>query len=172
MPPTILRSDTSGKRVRQNAPQEEGLRLLWTVIAAGGLAISTIGWSDLVLLWVPLKFGNVQWEFATIGAHLIGMPLGTMGFVLLVAGAVGRGWWQVVLVLAVAAGLVACFLVAVAGLYALTVPVAFGGTPPEARAVLTKAVAKSAVFLAVYLPFYGWMAGYLWKVVRRRMRET
>jgi hypothetical protein len=143
-----------------------------TLLAASGTAVFMIGWVDLALLWIPWDFGNVEWEFGTIGAHMAAMPLSTVGLALLAAGAVGHGWRGLTLALAIIAGLILAFLVAIGAVYALTLPVAYGGAPPGMRLVLWKAMGKTSGFLVIYATFHGWMAVYLWRTGRRTMRSA
>lgn len=154
---------------QRRAPIPSEPAFAWTVVAITGLAIAIVGWTDLVLLWYPLHFGNTQWEFGTISAHLDGMPLGTIGFALLAAGAIGRKSRRLARVLALAATLVVVGLLAMSLFYLLDVPLALR-TAPDARILLVKAMVKAGAFSITYTVLYAWLARSLWR--SSRVEET
>jgi Ca2+/H+ antiporter len=167
VPRAILTEDAVHK---QRAPDPSEPALLWAVVFAGGLCLAVVGWTDVALLWYPLNLGNVEWEFATVAAHVMGMPLGTLGFAMLAAGALGRGWRGLGVTVASGSGVVAFSLVALAVLFALAVPVALAGTAPEMRTILDKTLLKVTVYLVAYFAFYSWLAFYVWQAVKRTRR--
>jgi len=118
---------------------------------------------DVALLWYPLNFGNMEWEFGTVGAHVMGMPLGTLGLVMLGVGATGKGWSFLARATSVASWIVVLSMIALAVLYALVLPIAWAGTPPEMRSIIVKAIAKTIMYLTVYLAFYSWFGVYVWR---------
>lgn len=137
--------------------------LLWTVIAYSGFVIAVVGWFDLALLWYPLLFGNREWEFGTISAHLNGMPLSTVGLSLFVAGAIGRGWRRVNRILSVFCMLVVVGLLVISIMYLLDVPLALRAAPIQVKQALKKAILKAGVFAVVYTVWYAWLARFLWR---------
>src|SRR5689334_14868275 len=62
------------------------------VLGAAGLVLAIVGWTDWALLWVPLRFGVVEWEFGTISQSFDALPLATIGTAALVAAALNGGW--------------------------------------------------------------------------------
>ena len=155
-----------GKAKPERAPINTEPALLWIVVAWTGLAIAVVGWFDLALLWYPLRFGDPEWEFGTISAHLDGMPLGTVGLAMLVAGAIGRGWRRGARILAVLCLLVVVGLLAISVIYLLDVPLALPATAPQVRPVIMKAMLKAGVFSATYTVLYAWLAWFLWRCTR------
>ncbi|MEQ1858198.1 MAG: hypothetical protein ABL963_17225 [Longimicrobiales bacterium] len=162
---TILTADAVQ---RGRAPGNPEPAFLWSAVFAGGLCLAVVGWTDIALLWWPLDFGNAEWEFASVGAHVMGMPLGTLGLVLIAAGALGRGWRAATVGVAGASALVTLSLVGLGALYATVVPVALAGTPPELRTVLYKALIKTVVYVVSYLALYSWLAVYLFRAAKSR----
>jgi hypothetical protein len=154
----LLVADEERARRRAWEPPAASKVILWT-----GVAIAVVGWTDLALLWYPPQLGNPQWEFGTISAHLNGMPLGTVGLALVAAGAIGEGHRRSAQVVAGVALLVAVSLLAISVIYLLDIPVALRSTPAQARAILTKAIVKAAVYALTYTAFYAWLARLLWR---------
>lgn len=152
-----------GAHPERHAPVETEPTLLWVVVAGTGLAIAVVGWTDIALLWYPLQFGSPEWEFGTISRQLDGMPLGTIGLCLFVAGAIGRGWRPAVRVLSIVCLLITLELLAVSGLYLLDVPLALHGFAPASKSALIKAMFKAGVFAATYTLLYAWLGWFLWR---------
>jgi hypothetical protein len=117
---------------------------------------------DLALLRYPLQFGSVEWEFGTISAHLNGMPLGTMGLILLAAGTLGSGWRCMARGLAVFCAVVAVGVVSLSVIYLLDVPVALKGAP-QVKSLLIRAIVKAGMFAITYTTLYAWLARFLWR---------
>ena len=140
--------------------------VVWTLLAGLGLGLAVVGWTDLALLWYPLKFGSPEWEFATIGGHFDAMPLATLSTVLLAAGVLTNGWRKSARVLAVFCVLVGLVHVGVYAIYLLDVPIALGGVPPQLQPAIQKAIAKTTVFAVTYTMLYGWLGTYLWRKAR------
>jgi hypothetical protein len=120
----------------------------WRWIAWFALVLVLAGIGDLALAWYPLRFGIVEWEFATIVTSLSSLPLVSVGLAALLGSALARGIrWQVVtigwlLLLGV------LLLLAALTLFALDIPVALAAVRPGtvARLGINKAIAKT-IFL-------------------------
>ena len=136
---------------------------LWTFVVALGIAISIVGWTDLVLLWFPLHFVSPEWRFGTISGHFDGMPLGTLGLTILAVGLLGKGWRIPALVMVTLLALVALDLLVISIIYLRDAPVALQSTPSEMQSVLKKAMLKAGVFAVTYTCFYAWLAWFLWQ---------
>jgi len=138
--------------------------LFWTVLAGCGLAIAVVGWFDLALLWYPLRFGDAEWEFGTISAHLNGLPLGTLGLALVAAAALAGGKRRTARALAVLCLLIVVSLLAAGLIYLLDVPVVWrAANSPAIQHVVKKAMLKAGIFAATYFVFYAWLALILWR---------
>ena len=123
-----------------------------------GIFIILIGWVDILIGWFPLGFGSPEWEFGTVSATVDGLPLSTLGLVVMLMGASESGSRWGLWVSAVWAGWVLAVLVACGVLYALTVPVALGALGPQGLEVpLARAVLKTSTLMVIYFCFYGWM---------------
>ncbi|MGH7679157.1 MAG: hypothetical protein ACRENU_11865 [Gemmatimonadaceae bacterium] len=139
------------------------LAVTWTIATGLGATLAVVGWTDLALLWWPPRFGNAAWEFGTIGAHIAGMPLATIGTGLLSAAAIGRGWRRMARVLSIVSLLIAAATAALMVFYALDIAPAWRGVSEAARPALVKAVLKTSVFAVVYAATYIWLGRLLWR---------
>jgi hypothetical protein len=109
---------------------------------------------DVLLLWFPLRFGTAEWEFGTASSTFDALPLGTIGFALLAAAAVAKGWrWASAVAGWVALGL-AFVLLAVLLLFALDAPLAWKGVTAAYLPVLKKAMFKTVVSAVAYIGLY------------------
>lgn len=142
-------------------PMEAATRLL----GPAGLAFILVGGADLALTWIPTAFGTPEWEFGTISQTLNNLPVPTLGVVLLTAWAAATGRRTAVRILGVVAVLLALAIVAIGGLFLLTVPVALHAVKaPLIVLGLKKAIAKAAVQMVAYPVAYLWLA---WAGLRR-----
>ena len=151
----------------KRAPRESEPAVFWTVFAVAGLAISLVGWTDLALLWYPLGFGRPDWEFGVVSAHFDAMPLATVGFVMLMSGALAASRWRVARLLSAAAGLVALFLVCVFVVYLLDIPLALDAAGARAHSAMMRSIAKTSAFAVIYMTLYSWLGWYVWRGTRR-----
>lgn len=113
--------------------------------------LTVAGVGDIVIAWVPPRFGTLEWEFGTIASSFAGLPLVAMGFGALLAGALGQGrrwmiaavaWWLV------ASGVV---LAAVYVIFLLDVPVALRAVTGEVPLLgIKRAVAKTTLLGLVF----------------------
>lgn len=139
----------------------------WGLAVATGLTIAVVGWIDLVLLWLPLRIGDSNWEFGTLSTHFSSLPLGTIGVSLLAAGTIGKGWRWATRSLAALSFLVLLSTVAALVLLLLNIPLALRAAPVPAQPIMKAAILKSLVFGATYLAFYSWLGWYLLVAPRR-----
>ena len=158
----ILLADDKSRAARFEAEQST----LWLILAALGLTLAVIGWTDLALLWYPLNFGDAEWEFGTISAHYDGLPLGTIGLATSAVAVMALGWRLATRVLSGLFALITLGLVGIFAIYLLDVPVALGGVAPAIVPIIKKAIAKAVVFATVYMAFYGWLSVHLWRKTR------
>jgi hypothetical protein len=134
----------------------------WRIVFSAALALSVIGGSDVALLWYPLKFGNIDWEFATITAFFDGLPLATIGLSGMVAGATALRRRGVSRALAVFSVLMVMLLLALVGVYVLAVLSGVKTLNPAYEVMFVRAVLKTSVLAVTYLTLYtwlGWMSG-------------
>jgi hypothetical protein len=143
--------------------QGDGSRAV-AVLAALGCVLCAVGWFDWALVWVPLRFGNAEWEFGAISAAVDGLPLGTIGVSAVAAAAVMRGWWVPAMVIGIFAAVLVLVLLAAGVLYALDAPLAYRSIAEGARPTLLRAIARTAVSALAYVVFYGWLS---WFTLRR-----
>src|SRR5690606_16937219 len=147
----VLVAEPESRTGRAAAPRVPDARGAWSVAAALGAALALIGWTDVLLVWLPFRPTSPEWEFGAISATFAGMPLGTLGLGILTAAAAARGWRRALRVLAVLFWILTATIIALAVIYALDVLVAWRGAPPQVAPVLKISVIKSTVFAVVYM---------------------
>ena len=125
--------------------------LAWEVVGWMGLAFLVIGAVDLLLGWIPTRFGSPEWEFGTVTRTLDNLPIVAMGMVLLLSSVAARGVAWATRAAALAAVVLGVLVLVAMVLYALDVPLAFGVVnDPLARSGLKRAVLKAAVQGTLY----------------------
>lgn len=118
----------------------------WELLGWMGLAFFLIGALDLAMGWLPLRFGNPEWEFGTVSRTFDNLPITALGLTLLLASAAARGVDWAIRATGLIALLLALFLFAGFVIYLLDVPVAFRAVGESAaRSGLKRAVTKALV---------------------------
>jgi hypothetical protein len=137
----------------------------WSVIGLAGLLFFVVGTVDLAILWYPLNFGNVLWEFGTVVPTLNGLPGTTIGLSLMAAAALGRGLSGRAKTLAAVLLVEAVIVLTLGLLFATTAPVALRGVPAGSleQFGLKRAVVKAAAQIVVYPILLTWMAMFIWR---------
>ena len=146
-------------------------RAAWLLCWIGGL-LGLAGLVDVLLLWIPAHLGQPEWEFGTVSSTFDALPLATIGYGILVAAAVSKGWKRTVWVGAVAGLVLAVVLFAALVLFALDVPMAWKGVGDAYRSALGKTVLKTAFMGVLYITLYavtGWIT--LRRVTRAKRAE-
>jgi hypothetical protein len=152
-----------GDEPLQRPPLQEAPDFGWYLIGWIGLVFAIVGGFDLLLIWYPLNLASPEWEFGTVSAMLDGLPVPTLGFVLLLGAGVARGQRWLVRTMAIVLIVFALVIVAAAFLYATVVPMALQSIPdPAILTGLKKAIAKSSVQAVVYPFAYIWIAVKAW----------
>ena len=136
-----------GMELRVRDARRTGLFLL----GALGASFWIVGLVDLGLLWYPLNFDQVAWEFATLSRTLDSVPMSGLGLGLLAFAAVSH--------------LGALAFIAMGGLYATAVPEILRQTGPQNLASVHKAVVKNGLEAVVYTVAFGWVGTRLWRSV-------
>ncbi|MFQ5688816.1 MAG: hypothetical protein ACE5HQ_00905 [Gemmatimonadota bacterium] len=146
--------------------------LLSSVLAWLGAAFLIVGLTDLLLLWIPVHFESVAWEFATVGRSLDGLPMVALGAGLL---AYGGGWWHAEntlrsLVPSLGFLVLALLLVGLAVLFATSAPAVLKSTPSEAIEGARRATIRHAVQAVTYPAVFAVISAVLWRAARPRER--
>ncbi|MGH7481503.1 MAG: hypothetical protein ACRELV_05065 [Longimicrobiales bacterium] len=167
LPFETLHGPTSPARAGRTGRAGSALPL----VVAAGLLFAVAGWTDVLLLWVPLGFGNPEWEFATTSTLFDALPLATIGVALLAlaARAAESSWPR--RVLAALCGLIAVALVGAAVLYALSAVVAWNAVDPGMRPLLLRSVVKTPVLAVGYITFYAWLAWWCARSLSNSLRQ-
>lgn len=135
---------------------------------ATSVALLLVTLVDLVILWIPVRFGTAAWESATITRTLTSMPLILVSLVLAGLGlmtrpGVSEAWLRGLSVVMAGAAL---FVVAVGALYALAVPAVFAQVEAGSSDAAMRAVVKTATELVAYPIALAVMAAAAWRYGR------
>ena len=163
--PKILTSEqnaTSGTRAHKR-----GHSATWTYLLALGIVLAIVGWTDVMLLWIPLNVGMEAWEFRTIGMTFEGLPLGTVGLALVGTGAIGRNLRVPRRILAVLFAVLAVGFLCIFLLYLLDIPLALQNVQEQVKPALKQNIFKTTIGVLAYTAFYSWSAWYLWRKADR-----
>jgi hypothetical protein len=130
----------------------------WSILFGAGIAFATIGFTDVLLLWYPLRFGSLDWEFATLAGTFDALPLATIGIVMVGVGAVALEKARTAFVLSLLSLGLCVALAAAAGLFVLAVLAGMSAVDPAVEMQFRRAVMKTSVLAFLYVSFYGWLA--------------
>ena len=126
----------------------------WKWVGWFGLVLALAGLTDLVLLWVPMRLGLPEWEFATAVSTTSALPLVSIGAAGILAFAASHGirWllWVVGVLMAVAAVVVAAVLL----LFLTDVPLAWNASAGAARVGIVKASVKTGALALLFGSVY------------------
>jgi hypothetical protein len=162
-PKVVLAKPDRGSRRWTPSPESA-----WRLVGGVGALFLAVGGLDLVLTWVPLGFGNPEWEFGTVTSMMDGLPVPTLGLVGIVGAARARGSRAAAQAGAVMLGSLALWVVLAGVLYATTLPIALRSvTDPVIRSGLHKAVIKTAVQCVAYPIGLSWLAIAAWRRAER-----
>ena len=153
--------DVDGGRTfchRQGARLEEGWRKAGGSTGfRAGVALLVLGWLftiigllNTLLLWVPLRFGSPEYEFASVAASLDGLPITMMGLTIALAASRAE-LTSSLLAVTILLWVVAVLVVAAGVLYWLNVPLALGAvTEPMIRLGIKKSMLKVTTQAVLY----------------------
>jgi hypothetical protein len=139
---------------RTNSPQSRH----WSVLFGGGVAFSIIGFTDVLLLWYPLAFGSLDWEFATLSGTFDALPLATIGMVMMGAGSIALRRARTSFVLSLLYLFLCIVVSAAAALFLLAVLAGMSAVDPSVEMQFRRAVTKTSVLSVSYILLYGWLA--------------
>jgi len=157
-PRVVMRQE---KRKRKPLPPW-GNDLTYRVAGWVGLAFALVSLGDMALALYPLGFGSPEWEVATIGSMVQGLPLVSLGLIGIWVSGGGLGSRRVLATAGVACLVAAFALLSAIALLLTDVPIALRGTQNSAPARLgvVKLVLKT-VYLAVIFGILYAVAGVL-----------
>ena len=131
----------------------------WSLLGGIGLVLAVVGGADVALTWIPLSFGNPEWEFGTVTATFDSLPVLTLGLGLLLASASATDSGRVRRALRILFGVLAVALVAAGLLYATLMPMVLSAlSDPTVKLGLYRAIAKTAVQAIAYPTLFFWIA--------------
>ena len=158
-----------GRRDTRHRPEESerSRHGFLVVLASLGTLFALVGAADLVLVFIPLAFGNPEWEFGTAATVLNGLPVLSFGAGILLASAIALRSKRLCRWLAVVFFLLAIVVAAVSFLLLTTAPMALNTAQGLARLGIQKAVAKAAAQTFLYLAAFLWLGFLGWKQAPR-----
>lgn len=163
MPPRVLTVPEEAAKSAAPSPSSSS-RSLWAWV---GLVFLVVGATDLLLAWLPTKFGNREWEFGTVTSVLNGMPVAALGLAAMVwsAGEGGRRRWLAWLSLVVALIMLLTILGGLV-LWATGIPLALHSVPAQVGVGLKKALIKTSVQGVAYPILLVYLVGRAWRTIR------
>lgn len=144
-----------GESVSSTSPSRSagryGPSVAWDLLGLVGFALFVVGGTDYLLAWFPPRFGNPEWEFGTITAAFNAMPAALLGLTLLLVTSLASGSAVWARILSIVLLLWAAFVLAMAVIYGLTLPLAARGfADPNLGVGLKRAIIRTLVQIAVY----------------------
>ena len=139
----------------------------WVALGMIGALFLVVGMTDLILAWVPPRFGNADWEFGTVSAMFNNLPVPAMGIGLGLAGATGVRSAKGSRAVSLVAGVLAVWCLLAAVFFGLTLPLALGSiTEPGPRQALMTSMTKTIVQFVAYTAFFVWAFRFAWSRFR------
>jgi hypothetical protein len=127
----------------------------WRYLAGVSAVLAGVGLGDVIIAFIPLRFGTIEWEFATMASVFAGLPLIAMGlFGMLAAGLAlpsrALAFGSAVLMALLATAILAGFVV-----FLTDAPIALASVPETVAIGIKKAIAKTALLAVAFsLTFY------------------
>lgn len=165
-----LVAPSPGARASTAAPRID-LHALHRPALLAGWGLVLVSLVNQALLWWSPQFGTPQWEFATISQTFDRMPLLVLSLLLVALGTLLTGSVPASRAVAALLGALALLVVGMAVLYGLSATVAWSGArgaPPEALALLFRAVIKTELVAIIYAAVLAGLAASLWRRTRAR----
>ena len=151
-------------RERDVSPLARAPDFGWHLLGRLGAAFAFIGLFDVVLTWIPLAFGDAEWEFGTVTSSMDSMPVATLGLGLLLGAGVARGKRNLLRGLSVLFIAIGFAILAAALLYVTEIPIALRAVQDAGLALaMKKAIAKTSVQLILYPVLYMWLGFTAWR---------
>ena len=116
--------DASTRGVR-TAPALDITEVGWQVLGWVGLAMLVAALGTIASVWVPVRFGNLDWEFGTVADSFVAMPLLIIGIGACLASAVARQRRKATLAIGVGLLLLLLWLLASGVVFSTTAVVAW-----------------------------------------------
>ena len=139
-------------------------RQAWKMLFLLGLGVALVGLTDLAMLVYPARLSSLDWEFGTISGIIDGLPLVTLGFGIMTASAVARGWLAgrrfMIGVTLVAAVIVVLMVI----VFVLDIPAALRAVDPALRPTIKKAAAKTSAMGLIYSLLYATLGIWVWRL--------
>lgn len=139
----------------------------WRLAVLAGIVFAVVGWIDVVLLWVPMRIGAAQWEFATTSGTFDALPLGTIGILILSLRLIADGGRGGRLATGAVAATIALLLAGVFVVFMLSFVTGYGATEGDTRIILLRAGIKTSLYAVAYVVLYSAVALSLFRSTRK-----
>ena len=124
--------------------------LAWRYLAWLSAVLATVGIGDVLIAFVPLRFGTIEWEFATLASVFAGLPLIAMGLFGLLASGLAMPSRKLTLVSAVMMLSLAGVMAAGFVVFMTDAPIALSSVPETVALGIKKAIAKTALLAVAF----------------------
>lgn len=136
----------------------------WYLLGGIGVVFLLVAGADLLLAWVPLDFGNVEWKFGTVSTTLEHLPVFVVGLGLIFGSAAGRGNRMMLRVVSLVFLILAALALMGAVIYVTTIPAARAAvTDPVLKSGLDRAILKTVFKAIVYPIAFAWIGIKGWR---------
>ena len=147
-----------GRPILINDPPQESRKaghdfsVGWGLLLAVGWLFVLVGLLNIVLIWIPVRFGSPEYEFASVAASLDSLPLPTMGLVFALAASRALGRPTGAKIIVVLTLVMAALILVGAVLYWLNVPLALQAlkNAPAPRLGIIKSTVKVSAQAVLY----------------------
>jgi hypothetical protein len=131
----------------------------WSLLGGIGVLLAVVGGADIALIWVPLAFGNPEWEFGTLTSTFDSLPVLTLGLGLALVATYDADATRVRRLIRTLFGVIAVALIAGGVLYLTLLPMALRAlSDPAVQIGLFRAMVKTAIQAVAYPTLYLWIA--------------
>jgi hypothetical protein len=124
----------------------------WSLLLVMGWLFTLVGLLNTVLIWVPLRLGVPEYEFASVAASLDGLPLALMGMTLALAASRASGRTRSATAIVILLIVVTVLVIAGGVLYGLNAPLALRAlkNQPVPRLGIMKSIVKVTGQVVLY----------------------
>lgn len=134
-------------------------------MALGGTLLIA-GFVDLALLWFPLRFDSLAWEYATVGRSLDALPLPVLGIGIIAYAQLSDPRPGLGVTVALGGLALGVLVLAMAFLLATSAPIVLREASSDPATGVHRAVIRHAFEAVLYPAFLFFMARSVWKASR------
>lgn len=135
-----------GRAPGPDEPRHRTAHYAWRPAGWFGLLFVIIGFSDMALVWYPLRPGNPSWEFGAVDLTFSSLPILAIGLGACLVAALARGRARLAGFFAVVSILLGLLCIMAYLLFLSDVPLALRNSPPEVLTGVKKAIYRTSLF--------------------------